>query len=223
MTTDTQIPKPSRGTPRPNPITFITDGTIAARVWMLLAIVGFAGWAIIPQLTIMSLKQQQMVAIVDQSGNIIYAPLVGFQESGQLHAYHVRLACLAMLQRNPNGFDMPELIDRIFIEPARADVRALAKVQAQEFAKKNIHQKVEIRDIATVDTRRIDAKDNHTYEAVLIRAEGGLVRTGTINNIEFREPTNFTIELLFIKNPNLIENGMLPLVVRNFKYSETKP
>ena len=37
---------------RPNPITFITDGTIAARVWMLLAIVGFAGWAIIPQMTI---------------------------------------------------------------------------------------------------------------------------------------------------------------------------
>jgi hypothetical protein len=190
---------------------------------MILAIVGFAGWAIIPQLTIMSLKQQQMVAIVDQSGNIIYAPLVGFQEAGQLHAYHVRLACLAMLQRNPNGFDMPELIDRIFIEPARTDVRALAKAQAQEFAKKNIHQKVEIRDIATVDTRRIDAKDSKTYEAVLIRAEGGLVRTGTINNIEFREPTNFTIELLFIKNPNLIENGMLPLVVRNFKYSETKP
>jgi hypothetical protein len=222
MTTDTQLPKPSRRT-SPNPITFITDGTIAARVWMILAIVGFAGWAIIPQLTIMSLKQQQMVAIVDQSGNIIYAPLVGFQEAGQLHAYHVRLACLAMLQRNPNGFDMPELIDRIFIEPARTDVRALAKAQAQEFAKKNIHQKVEIRDIATVDTRRIDAKDSKTYEAVLIRAEGGLVRTGTINNIEFREPTNFTIELLFIKNPNLIENGMLPLVVRNFKYSETKP
>lgn len=208
---------------RPNPITFITDGTIAARVWMLLAVVGFGGWAVIPQATIMSLKQQQMVAIVDASGNIIYAPLVGFQESGQLHAYHVRLACLAMLQRNPNGFDMPELIDRIFIEPARTDVRALAKEQAKEFARKNIHQKVEIRDIATLETRRIDAKDGKSYAAVLIKAQGSLVRTGTINNIEFREPANFTIELIFLKNPNLIDNGMLPLVVRNFKYNESKP
>jgi hypothetical protein len=222
MTTDTPIPKPSRHA-RPNPITFITDGTIAARFWMLLAVIAFAGWAIIPQVTIRSIKEQQMVAIVDQSGNIIYAPLVGFQESGQLHAYHVRLACLALLQRNPNGFDMPELIDRIFIEPARSDVRALAKSQAQEFAKKNIHQKVEIRDIATLETRRIDAKDAHTYEAVLIRASGSLVRTGTINNIEFREPANFMIELLFIKNPNMIDNGMLPLVVRNFTYNEIKP
>jgi hypothetical protein len=58
---------------------------------------------------------------------------------------------------------------------------------------------------------------------VLIRAQGSLVRTGTINAIEFREPANFTIELLFIKNPNLIDNGMLPLVVRHFKYNETKP
>ena len=190
---------------------------------MLLAIVAFAGWAVIPQLTIHSMKEQQMVAIVDQSGNIIYAPLTGFQEAGQLHAYHVRLACLAMLQRNPNGFDMPELIDRLFIEPAKSDVKALAKAQAPEFAKKNIHQKVEIRDIATLETRRIDARDHHTYDAVLIRAAGSLVRTGTVNGIEFREPANFTIELLFIKNPNLLDNGMLPLVVKTFRYNETKP
>ena len=58
---------------------------------------------------------------------------------------------------------------------------------------------------------------------MLIRAQGGLVRTGTINNIEFREPANFTMEFLFIKNPNLIDNGMLPLVVKTFKYNETKP
>ena len=221
MITDTP-PRPSQRT-RANPITFITDGTIAARVWMAIALLGFSGWAIIPQATIATLKEQQMVAVIDASGNIIYAPLVGFQESGQLHAYHVRLACLAMLQRNPVGFDMPELIDRIYIEPARADVRALAKSQAPEFARKAINQKVEIRDIATLETRRINAKDKQTYDAVLIRAQGGLIRTGTIHNIEFREPANFTLELLFIKNPNLIENGMLPLVVKSFKYNEKKP
>lgn len=205
------------------PITFIATGTIASRIWMGIAILALAACAVIPQITIMSMRQKQMVAVIDQSGNIIYAPLVGFQDAGQLHAYHVRLACLAMLQRNPNGFDMPELIDRIFIEPARGEVRALAKSQAQEFAKKNIHQKVEIRDIATLETRRIDTKDKKTYDAVLIRAQGGLIRTGTVQNIEFREPANFTLEILFIKNPNLIENGMLPLVVSRFKYSESKP
>ena len=221
MTTEAP-PKYANSPRRPNPISIITNSTIAARVWMLVALVGFIGWAVIPQMTIRAMKQQQMVAIVDQSGNIIYAPLVGFQESGQLHAYHVRLACIAMLQRNPNGFDMPELIDRLFITPARDDVRALMKSQAREFAKKQIHQKVEIKDIATLETRRIDAKDKRTYDAVVIRAQGTLLRTGTVNNIEFREPANFSVEFLFLKNPNLIENGLLPLVVRNFKYSESK-
>jgi hypothetical protein len=218
MKTETYANSPRRA----NPIGIITQSTIATRIWMLLALAGFVGWAVIPQITIQSLKQEQMVAIVDASGNIIYAPLTGFQESGQLHAYHVRLACIAMLQRNPAGFDMPELIDRVFIEPARSEVRALAKKQAAEFAKKQIHQKVEIREIATVATRRIDAKDKKTYDAVIIRAQGSLIRTGTINNIEFREPATFTLEFLFLKNPNLIENGLLPLVVRNFKYSESK-
>ena len=63
MITETP-PKPSQRT-RPNPITLVTDGTIAARIWMGLAVMAFAGWAVIPQATIMSLKQQQMVAIVD--------------------------------------------------------------------------------------------------------------------------------------------------------------
>ena len=100
--------------------------------------------------------------------------------------------------------------------PASLSGERLLTHYEQVLAEENhaFHQKVEIRDIATVDTRRIDAKDSKTYEAVLIRAD---------NNIEFREPANFTIELLFIKNPNLIDNGMLPLVVRNFKYNETKP
>jgi hypothetical protein len=39
--------------------------------------------------------------------------------------------------------------------------------------------------------------------------------------LEFREPVNFQIELLFIRNPDLLANGRLPLVVQDFKYSET--
>ena len=141
-----------------------------------------------------------MVAIVDPSGNIIYAPLVGFQESGQLHAYHVRLACLAMLQRNPNGFDMPELIDRIFIEPARTDVRALAKAQAKNSRKRTFTRKSRF---GTSPRSRRGALTQRTARPMRLSlfAQGGLVRTGTINNIEFREPANFTIELLFIQKP----------------------
>ena len=54
-----------------------------------------------------------------------------------------------------------------------------------------------------------------------MRSEGNLIRTGTLNKIEFREPVKFMIEFLFIRNPDLLGNGRLPLVVQDFEYKET--
>ena len=42
-----------------------------------------------------------------------------------------------------------------------------------------------------------------------VRAEGNLIRTGTVNKLEFREPVKFTVEFLFIRNPDLLGNGRL--------------
>jgi hypothetical protein len=56
---------------------------------------------------------------------------------------------------------------------------------------------------------------------VTVRAEGNLIRTGTVNKLEFREPVKFTVEFLFIRNPDLLGNGRLPLVVQDFKYKES--
>ena len=54
-----------------------------------------------------------------------------------------------------------------------------------------------------------------------VRAEGNIVRTGTVNKLEFREPVKFLTECLFIRNPDFLGNGRLPLVVQDFKYTET--
>ncbi|HEY5743402.1 MAG TPA: hypothetical protein VIS99_12765 [Terrimicrobiaceae bacterium] len=198
--------------PRPSAITVMTHGVIAARFWMLLTVVGFAGWVVIPQLTILAMKQQEKVAVIDQSGNIIYAPLSGFMQSEQLHAYHVRLACLALFQRNPNGFDMPELFDKLFIEPAKAKGMQILKTEAAEFDKKKIHQKVEITSINILETRKITDNKKQNYDASDVVATGFLSKRGVINGIEFREDSEIRITFTFIKNNNMVSNGMLPLV-----------
>jgi len=38
--------------------------------------------------------------------------------------------------------------------------------------------------------------------------------------LEFRDPVKFQIEFLFIRNPDLLGNGRLPLVVQDFDYAE---
>jgi hypothetical protein len=202
-------------------VTSITNNLIAARFWMVLALlaVGFAVAS--PYLTVQAMKQKEKVVILDPGGTLIYAPLLGFEEAGNLHAYHARLACLALLQRNPIGPDLPDLLKRLYLEdPARKKAAAIYRAQNPEFKEKQIHQKVEVTKIDILDTRKINDRSGQSYEAVSVRAEGNLVRTGTVNKLEFREPVKFQAEFLFIRNPDLLGNGRLPLVVQDFTYSE---
>lgn len=202
-------------------ITSITNNVIAARFWMGLAALAVTAAVAAPYLTIAAMKQKEKVVILDPDGTLIYAPLLGFEEAGNLHAYHVRLACLALLQRNPVGPDLPDLLKRIYLEdPARKKAAALYKAQNPEFKEKQIHQKTEVTKIDILDTRKINDGAGKSYEAVSVRAEGNLIRTGTVNKLEFREPVKFQVEFLFVRNPDLLGNGRLPLVVQDFKYTE---
>jgi hypothetical protein len=203
-------------------INAITNNLIAARFWMLMTVV-FASISVAgPYVTILAMRQKEKVVILDPGGTLIYAPLLGFEEAGHLHAYHVRLACLALLQRNPAGPDLPDLLKRLYLEqPARKKASQMYLAANAEFKEKQIHQKVEITKIDILDTRQLNDHSGQTFETVAVRAEGNLIRTGTINKLEFREPVKFTLEFLFIRNPDLLGNGRLPLVVHDFKYQET--
>jgi hypothetical protein len=202
-------------------VTSITNNLIAARFWMVLAALATAFAVVAPYLTVQAMKQQEKVVILDPGGTLIYAPLLGFEDAGNLHAYHARLACLALLQRNPIGPDLPDLLKRLYLEdPARKKAAAIYRAQNPEFKEKQIHQKVEVTKIDILDTRKINDRSGKSYEAVSVRAEGNLVRTGTVNKLEFREPVKFQAEFLFIRNPDLLGNGRLPLVVQDFTYSE---
>ena len=68
-----------------------------------------------------------------------------------------------------------------------------------------------ITNIDILDRRRINDNSGQTCEAVNVRARGNVIRTGTVT---------LQIELLFIRNPDLLGNGRLPLVVQDFKYKE---
>lgn len=202
-------------------VTSITNNLIAARFWMVLAALAVGCAVAAPYLTIAAMKQKEKVVILDPGGTLIYAPLQGFEEAGSLHAYHARLACLALLQRNPIGPDLPDLMKRLFLEdPARKKAASIYRQQNPEFKEKQIHQKVEVTKIDILDTRQIKDGSGQSFETVRVRAEGNLVRTGTVNQLEFREPVKFQAEFLFIRNPDLLGNGRLPLVVQDFTYTE---
>jgi hypothetical protein len=145
-----------------NAVSSITNNLVAARFWMLLAAFSITLAAVAPYLTISMMKQEEKVVILDPGGTLIYSPLIGFEEAGELHAYHVRLACLALLQRNPNGPDLPDLQKRILLEPTQEKAERLYLGQNGEFDKKRIHQKVEVTKIDILDTRKINDNSGKT-------------------------------------------------------------
>jgi hypothetical protein len=156
------------------------------------------------------MKQQEKVVILDPGGTLMHAPLLGFEEAGNLVPFMRALPAWLFSNAIRSGPDLPDPLKRLYLEdPARKKAAAMYRAQNPEFKEKQIHQKVDV-----LDTRKINDGAGQSYEAVTVRAEGNLIRTGTVNKMEFREPVKFQTEFLFIRNPDLLGNRRLPLVVQ---------
>ena len=218
MTTLRETPAPhARPTPdqRPRrawrPLELFADHAMAARLWCVVALVAVTLCAVQPFLVIRAYRERERVVVLDQSGTFHVSPLLGFEEASKLHEQHALLACLALFQRNPSGFDFPELLDRMFLPEAAKKARAEAATSAEEFAAKALHQKPEVQKLTVLETRE---------NVVLVQAEGQLIRTGVINGQTFGEAPAFTVRFQFARNPNLAVNGRYPLAVWTYDASQ---
>lgn len=204
-------PDPARHPKQPwRPLELFADHAVAARLWCVVALVAVGFCAVQPFLLIRTYRTRERVVVLDQSGTFHVSPLLGFEEAGKLHEQHALLACLALLQRNPAGFDFPELMEKLFLPEALAKARADWSTTAEEFSAKALHQKAEVLKLTVLETR-----DN----LVLVQAEGQLLRTGSVQGQAFTEATAFTVRFTFARNPNLAVNGRYPLAVWNYETS----
>ena len=203
-----------------SPIYLISHSTVSARIWCAIAFAMALVCAFLPQLTIHAMKEKEKVVILSPDGSVLYSPALGFSEQGSLQAYEAKLAALCILQRNPNGQDLPEIGKVEFIKPAKDKIEKLIQSQAAEFKDKNIHQKCEVTKIVVLDTKKITDRKNNSLEAYTVKVNGNLIRDGSLHNILFHEPYSFEMELIFLRNPNILSNGMLPLALYDIRYTE---
>ncbi len=193
-----------------HPLELFVNPAFAARIWFIVAAGAVALVAIQPYLLIRAYRSRERVVILDGAGSFHVSPLLGFEEASKLHEQHALLACLALLQRNPAGFDQPELLEKLFLPEALQQARADWAKSAEEFGRKNLHQKAEVLKLTVLETRE---------QVVLVQAEGQLVRTGTVGQQTFTEAPLFTARFTFARNPNLAANGRFPLAVWSYELS----
>jgi hypothetical protein len=76
-------------------------------VWFLIAVLAAA--FIQPFFIIAAFRTQERVVILDENGTYHMSPLLNFEDATKLQTSQTLLACLALLEENPNGLDYPEL------------------------------------------------------------------------------------------------------------------
>lgn len=183
---------------------------MAARLWFLVAAGALTLCALQPYLLVRAYRTQERVVVLDGSGTFHVSPLLAFEDSARLHEQHAVLACLALLQRNPAGFDQPDLLEKLFLPDALKQAQSGWAKDAEEFARKKLHQKAEVLKLTVLETRE---------QVVLVQAEGQLLRTGSVGQQVFTEAPLFTVRFTLARNPNLAANGRFPLAVWNYELS----
>lgn len=194
-----------------NPLEFFADHALAARLWCFVALAAVGFCAVQPFLIIRAYRERERVVVLDAAGTFHLSPLLGFEQAEKLHEQHALLACLALFQRNPTGFDFPELLDKLFLPEAAKKARDQAAADADEFAAKSLHQKPEVLKLTVLETRA---------NVVLVQAEGQLIRTGIVAGRTFTEAPTFTVRFSCARNPNLAGNGRFPLAVWTYESSQ---
>lgn len=211
-TTTPPLRPPTVREKRENPLRVFIDKDRLARFWFLAVIAVLVGAAVERIQLAKTLKEREQVVIVDPAGTFFVSPLLQFQEARELHAQQSTLAAGAFLERNPKGFDHPELLKQMFLKKAFEKSRAQWSSEESEFKAKQLHQKVEVGKIEFLQTRS---------DAVLTQVSGQLIRSGMFQERPFTEAVPFTLKLKMRRNPNMLKNGRFPTAVEDFKYEPT--
>lgn len=222
-TAETTVPLPLRETPVDqtkrlpagaargagfSPAKLFADHAFAARLWFLVACAALGFCVIQPYLIINAYRARERVVVLDGAGSFSVSPLLGFEEAKDLHEAMALWATLALFQRNPKGWDYPDMLQKLLLTDAYNKATAEREKSQPEFEVKNIHQKPEVFKIDILRTRE---------DRVLVKVEGQLVRTGVFENQTFTESPKFTLTLTFARNPDMLANKRYPLGVWSYE------
>lgn len=223
MTTVSPIPNTKQpAQPSFSVVEILTNSAMGAKFFAVTAAFAVCLAAFACAATVAVMKQRENVIILAQDGSMIYASTHGFSDAGELHDYHAKLATLALLHRNPNGPDHPDLLSKVFLEEAQKKAETYLKSSAEEYFSREIYQDVKI---STINV--IEVPDFKGYKRMKAHVAGQIIKSLTLKDPKdpykkFRvtEPAEFTADFILLRNPDLMKNGRFPLSVFDFEIEE---
>jgi hypothetical protein len=177
-------------------------------LWQGLFVLAVIGGYLAVQLTIYQERQRLRFAAMDSRDTFYLANLGTFETAQHIHAELAKMAAETIFSRNPDGFDNPERLERLFNPATTTELKKDAARDAEVFRQQQIHQKIETGQIREIEV------DNNT---ALVSVEGQVLRTGMFNNRIVNDAKRVTVFLRLTVNGDMARNGRYPLVVTNYQ------
>ena len=181
---------------------------MATWLWQALFVLAVIGGYVAVQLTIYQERQRLRFAAMDSRDTFYLANLGSFETAQHIHAELAKMAAETIFSRNPDGFDNPERLERLFNPATTTELNKDAARDAEVFRQQQIHQKIETGQIREIEV------DNNT---ALLSVEGQVLRTGMFNNRIVNDAKRVTVFLRLTVNGDMARNGRYPLVVTNYQ------
>lgn len=207
------IPVPFQRPDRQLPPRELVSRFLDRRLLVFLVLLLIVVQAVVTLGLVWMLYREQIVVIADEQGNMVISPGMDFSEASKVHSISGLMATKALLERNPTGWDTPEMVSNMFMRDAWKKAQAELHAALPDLARKDIHQKVELASIDVTGVRQTGS-----VQIYYIKTTGQIIRNGRLEGTFIQEVDNFAIQFEMWRNPRLTQNGRYPLVVTNYRY-----
>jgi hypothetical protein len=181
---------------------------MVASVWQALFVLAVIAGFVSHYLTVDQMMRKMRFVAMDSRDTFYLANLGTFETANQIHAELAKMAAEAIFSRNPDGFDDPERLERLFNPGMTATLQKEAGRDADVFRTQQIHQKFEAGEI-----RELQVDDN----TALVSVQGQILRTAVFNQRVVTDAKKVTLFLRLRVNDDMALNGRYPLVVTNYE------
>lgn len=183
---------------------YFRDNYATLNLFRVLLVI-FALIAVVsPLVTMMILKEDKTILIMDQAGNFHLTAGHGMRDAKKLQLQCVTAAVTALLTRTPDGYLYKDLLYQSFTRNCDEYLVKHLEDTKKEFELKNIRQIPEIKKTHILN------QGNGRY---LVHVKIYLTRACQYQNVKFVENLELIVTFLMIENPDISANGRLPLAV----------
>lgn len=188
---------------------------LQSRLYLKVAI--FLGVASIVQpvliVYLLQKAEEEKVIVMDDAANFHLVKSKPFKDARKIQIECVKFAVKSLLDRSSKGVDDQTGLEQVFLmKNCGEQIQKLIKNEQKEFEKKNINQDCEIGKIHILKQKK---------GVYLANITGQLVRTCTYMDHSYVDVKLFRLGLILCKNPDISQNGKMPLCVVKITHYES--